>query len=420
VREDHHAGSPPSAAVPPSADAPTPPGASAARPDADGACGRAAPFATVLVIEDDDAARTQLAEALRRGGHRVETAAPREAALAAVATREFDVVLAGVGAGGADASSLLRDVLDRQPHALVVFASRDGIAPETLERMGADDVAHVRKPASLERLEMILRCALDVRSLRRPDAVGSNPDASFVLSSLNWTMSRAAATARQVAPFDMTVLLTGEGGTGKSALAAAMHNWSWRRAGPFITVSCSGEEPPKRERRRLFRRDAASARDANESDWGTAAHGTLFIDEVGALPAGLQAKLVRFLDEGIPEAKARVIAATSRDLERDVRAGRFRHDLFFRLNVVGIYLPPLRERQEDLPGLSDHILASLCARHRRPPVRLTEEARQALAGYAWPGNLRELVTVLERATVLSRDDAIGLDDLPDRVLASSK
>ena len=223
------------------------------------------------------------------------------------------------------------------------------------------------------------------------------------------------------------MLLAGESGTGKNVLAAAMHGWSSRAAGPFVTITCTTLAEHLLESE-LFGHVKGAFTGAWKDKPGrlaAAAGGTVFLDEVGELPLELQAKLLRFLEEHRFEAvgggetvtvDARIIAATNRQLEGEVRAGRFREDLFFRLNVIEIRLPPLRERGEDLRGLAEHVLAALCVRHRRPALTLAPEARAVLAAYRWPGNVRELVNALERAVVLGGDE-IGVEDLPDRLVA---
>jgi len=243
-------------------------------------------------------------------------------------------------------------------------------------------------------------------------------------------MQRAIATAHQVAASDVTVLVTGESGTGKNVVAAAIHGWSPRRVGPFVTISCTTLAEHLLESE-LFGHVKGAFTGAWKDKPGRleAAHGgTIFLDEVGDLPVELQAKLLRFLEEhrfervggaDTIEVDARVIAATNRDLEADVRTGRFREDLFFRLNVVAITLPPLRERAADLPGLIDYLLANLAARHHRGRVRLAPDTCQVLAAYRWPGNVRELLNTLERAVVLAREETIRAEDLPDRLLAPS-
>jgi len=265
----------------------------------------------------------------------------------------------------------------------------------------------------------------------RPDlgTVAIDPyRASLVLDSSNPGMLRAIATARQVASVEMPVLLTGETGTGKSILAATIHGWSRRMAGPFVTVSCRA--PEKAGRESLDRRPDIMTVPHDDDRWPPSVpSGTLFLDDVGMLPAGAQAKLVRFFEEnrsadtGVNQpaaASTRVIAATSHDLELDVQQGQFRHDLFFRLNVFAIHLPPLRERSEDIPHLTERIIADLCIHHHRQPARLSPEARDVLLAYDWAGNLRELATVLERAIVLASTKTIKLTDLPERLLLQGR
>jgi len=223
-------------------------------------------------------------------------------------------------------------------------------------------------------------------------------------------MQHALAIARRVANSDAPVLLIGESGVGKSTLAAAIHDWSVRRDGPFVAIDCN----------------AADQLHPN-SLFSDAAHGgTLFFDEIGALTAEIHATLLRLLTERrldvragqTVETDARVLAASARDLEADARAGRFAEDLFFLLSVVTIRLPPLRERLEDLARLTDHVLATLAARHRRGFIAIAPAARTALARYRWPGNIHELVSVLERALILAKGDAITTAHLPEHVLAA--
>jgi NtrC-family two-component system response regulator AlgB len=260
------------------------------------------------------------------------------------------------------------------------------------------------------------------RSLRRA------LEEPVLLESASPVMQRALATARQAAGADITILLTGESGTGKNVLASATHAWSPRADGPFVTIACTTLADHLLESE-LFGHVKGAFTGAWKDKPGrleAAEGGTVFLDEVGDLPAELQGKLLRFLEAHEFErvggretirVDARIIAATNSDLEADVRAGRFREDLFFRLNVVAIRIPALRERTEDVAALVDHILANLCIRHRRTALQLAPDARQALLSYHWPGNVRELVNTLERAVVLARGDVIRAEDLSDRLLA---
>lgn len=238
-------------------------------------------------------------------------------------------------------------------------------------------------------------------------------------------MARAIEIAQRVALSDVTVLLTGEIGTGKHVLATAIHTWSPRHARPFVTVSRSAFAE-RRHEGELFTYFEGPGK-GNYGWLGAADGGTLFFEEVCNLDLVQQAKLIRFLDEHEFEVgdageaiavEARVIAATNRNIEAEVRARRFREDLYFRLSVVNIMLPPLRTRAEDLPKLTEHFLASLVARDRRGSVRLSLEVQAVLARYSWPSNVRELQSVLERMVVLSRGDTITMEDVPERLLTA--
>jgi NtrC-family two-component system response regulator AlgB len=252
--------------------------------------------------------------------------------------------------------------------------------------------------------------------------MASNPgDIGPLLQSNNASMARAIATAQQVAGSDVAVLLTGESGTGKHLLAHTIHGWSARCDRPFVTArSVHGG---CRSNGELFGYFDQVGRD--QYRWLKACNaGTLFFEEVGTLPAAQQAALVRLLDErqleqatgDLIDADIRVIAATSCDLDAEMRAGCFREDLHFRLSTVTIALPPLRDRQQDLLQLTDYFLAHLAARYDRSTVRLSPEVREVFARYSWPGNVRELESILERGIVLSRGDTISIDELPERLL----
>jgi NtrC-family two-component system response regulator AlgB len=385
-------------------------------------------MATILVVDDEKNIRTHLASYVRGLGHTVETAASAADALAFVDAHPVQVILSDVRMAGMDGLALLRELRRRRPDAVVVLMTAYATVPEAVEAMRAGAYDYLMKPFSLDQVGMVLARVLEVQSLRRENqALRSAVDPTPLLESVSPAMQRAVATARQVAPSDVTVLLTGESGTGKNVLANALHTWSGR-TGPFVTIACTtlAEHLLESELFGHVRGAFTGAWKDKPGRLEAARGGTVFLDEVGDLPAELQGKLLRFLEEHRFErvggsdtiaVETRVVAATNRDLEMDVRAGRFREDLFFRLNVVAIRLPPLRERGSDVPALTDHLLAGLAARHRRQAVRLADDARAAIAGYRWPGNVRELVNALERAVVLARDEVIRAEDLPDRLLA---
>jgi NtrC-family two-component system response regulator AlgB len=386
-------------------------------------------MATILIVDDEKNVRTHLETYVRSLGHHTETAPHAAAALAVLERQTVDVVLSDVRMAGMDGLALLREIRRRAPEIVVVLMTAFATVPQAVEAMRAGAYDYLVKPFGLDQVGHLLDRVLEVQRLRRENrtlrhALGE----PALLESTSSAMQRALATARQVADSDVTVLLTGESGTGKNVLAAAIHAWSPRQAGPLVTIACTTLADQLLESE-LFGHVRGAFTGAWKDKPGrveAAQHGTLFLDEVGDLPLDLQAKLLRFLEEHRFErvggsdtiaVDARLVAATNRDLEADVQAGRFREDLFFRLNVVAIQLPPLRERASDLAALSQHLLGVLALRHRRASLRLSPESSQVLAAYHWPGNVRELINVLERSVVLSRGDTIRPDDLPDRLLA---
>jgi NtrC-family two-component system response regulator AlgB len=386
-------------------------------------------MATVLIVDDEKNVRTHLATYVRSLGHQTETAAEAESALEALAGHDVDVVFTDVRMAGIDGLALLREIRRRWPEAVVVLMTAYATVPQAVEAMRAGAYDYLVKPFGLEQVGLLLERVLEIRHLRRENReLRQAFHEPVVLESASPAMQRALATARQAAGSDVTVLLTGESGTGKNVIASAIHGWSPRAAGSFVKIACTTLTDQLLESE-LFGHVKGAFTGAWKDKPGrleAAQGGTVFLDEVGDLPPELQAKLLRFLEEHRFErvggsetttVDARVIAATNRDLESDVRDGRFREDLFFRLNVVAIALPPLRQRMADLPALIERLLAALCLRHQRPSLRLAPEARRVLDAYRWPGNVRELVNVLERAVVLARGDVVQADDLPDRLLA---
>ena len=386
-------------------------------------------MANILIVDDEKNIRTHLATYVRGVGHTAETAEDAAAALAVLDRNSIDIVLSDVRMAGIDGLALLREIRRRQPEVVVVLMTAYATVPQAVEAMRAGAYDYLVKPFSLDQVGLLLQRVIEVQALRRENqSLRRVVEHPVLLESSSPIMQRVLATARQVAASNVTVLLTGESGTGKNVLAAAIHEWSPRAAAPFIAISCTtlAEHLLESELFGHMKGAFTSAWKDKPGRLEAADGGTVFLDEVGELPLELQAKLLRFLDEHrfervgsseTVEVDARILAATNRDLEADVRAGRFREDLFFRLNVIGIRLPTLRERSEDLPALIDHLLAITCARHRRGALQLAPAARAAMVAYPWPGNVRELVNAIERAVVLSRGDVIQAEDLPDRLAA---
>jgi NtrC-family two-component system response regulator AlgB len=386
-------------------------------------------MADILIVDDEKNIRTHLATYVRGRGHAAEMAADATEALAALTRQGFDVIFSDVRMAGMDGLALLREVRRRRPEAVVVLMTAYATVAEAVEAMRGGAYDYLVKPFSLDQVGLLLDRVLEVQRLRSENRTLRHAlDEPPLLESASLAVQRAIATARQAATSEVTMLLMGESGTGKNVLAHAVHGWSARHGGPFVTISCTTLSEQLLESE-LFGHVKGAFTGAWKDKPGrleAARGGTLFLDEVGDLPPELQGKLLRFLEEHrfervgaseTIEVDLRMVAATNRDLEADVHEGRFREDLFFRLNVVAITLPPLRERAADLPALVQHILGGLAVRHRRGPFRLAPEALRVLAAYRWPGNVRELVNTLERAVVLSRGDTIGTEDLPDRLLA---
>jgi DNA-binding NtrC family response regulator len=388
-------------------------------------------MASVLVVDDDPGIRGHLVAYLRELGHETESAADADAALEMLGRRGFDAVLSDVRMAGMDGLALLRELRVGFPETGVVLMTAYATVPDAVDaiRQGAYD--YLVKPFSLEQVALVLGRLLEVQSLRREnrtlrDAVDPPP----LLESRNPRMRTLLETARRAAESDATILVTGESGVGKNVTAAAIHRWSAHADRPFVTITCAtlAEHLVESELFGHVRGAFTGAWREKPGRLEMAEGGTAFLDEIGELPSEVQAKLLRFLEERSFErvggaetitVKTRIVAATSRNLSDEVRAGRFREDLFYRLNVVVLDLPPLRERREDLRALTDHVLATLAVRHRRPELMLVPGARRAIEKYPWPGNVRELLNALERAVVVGRGDVVEPDDLPERVLAPS-
>jgi two-component system, NtrC family, response regulator AlgB len=386
-------------------------------------------MAAILVVDDEKNIRTHLSTYLGSLGHRVETADEGIQALALLDRLAPDLVFSDVRMAGMDGMELLREVRRRRPEAVVVLMTAYATLAGAVEAMREGAYDYLVKPFSLDEVGLLVERVLEVHGLRQENRrLRTVVEEPGLLESASPAMQRVLATAHQVAASDVTLLLTGESGTGKNVLASAIHRWSPRRNGPFITIACTtlAEHLLESELFGHVRGAFTGAWKDRPGRLEAARGGSLFLDEVGELPPELQAKLLRFLEERrfervgggeTLEVDARIVAATNRDLEAEVRDGRFREDLFFRLNVVALRLPALRDRLEDLPALVDAILARLCARHGRELLILDSPARAALAAYRWPGNVRELVNALERAVVLARGTTIGTEDLPDRLVA---
>jgi DNA-binding NtrC family response regulator len=392
-------------------------------------------LADILVVDDDRNIRRMIAAALEPGGYRVIEADSAEEALKQVADNRPGLVLTDVRMAGMNGFHLLQELKRGDPALPVMMMTAYASIPDAVEAMRHGAYDYISKPFSAEHIRRVIARALELkmlraenRSLRGKLERLSQP---LPLLTLGPQSRKIAELAAQVAVSDATVLITGESGTGKSLLAAHIHRLSPRREGPFIEVACTTLSEHLLESE-LFGHVRGAFTGAIKDKPGRleAAHrGTVLLDEIGDLPPTLQSKLLRFLQEKTFErvggnetiaVDARIIAATNQDLEQQVRDKRFREDLYYRINVIEIHVPPLRERAGEIIALAEHFIERFAEAHHRPALTLAEDARAALTAYPWPGNVRELRNLIERAVVLSRGDVITLADLPDKVLAAPR
>jgi two-component system response regulator AtoC len=383
----------------------------------------------LLIVDDEDGVRSSLSLLLDEEGYEVETAENAEAALAHVKRGQFDLVLCDVRMPGRDGLALLPDLLDLQPEAPVLMMSAYGAADRALQaiRLGACD--YIAKPFEPQELVVLLRKTEERERLRRENRrlqleLGKRHDLKSLVA-VSPEMQEVIGLIDRAAEFKTTILITGESGVGKEMVARAIHDRSSRASGPFVAVNC-GAIPENLMEAELFGHARGAFTGAEQSRLGLfreADGGTLFLDEIGELPPALQVKLLRVLQEEevrpVGESRSvrvdvRIVNATARDLQTEVETGRFRQDLFYRLNVFRIHVPPLRERPEDIPPLSHELLNSLARQTGKRVQHVEPDALEALCAYPWPGNVRELENTLERAVILAIGDRITLDLLPFR------
>jgi two-component system response regulator AtoC len=384
----------------------------------------------VLVVDDEENLRVVLRTLLRRHGYEVETAVSGEEALGMVDSFGPDVVLTDVRMPKMGGLDLLSTLKAKGNEATVIVMSAYGNMDLALEAMKAGAYDYVQKPFKPDEVVLALRKAEERELLRREnralrDEIRKEHRFEDILAK-SARMQEIFRTISKIAEFKTTVLVTGESGVGKELVARALHRRSTRRGGPFVAVNC-GAIPENLLESELFGHKKGAFTDAVHDRRGLfeeANGGTLFLDEIGELPLGLQVKLLRVLeDEKIRrlgegrdmQVDVRIVAATHRDLHAETKAGRFREDLFYRLNVLPIHCPPLRERRDDIPLLIDHFVAKNNTRLGTSIRGLDTETRRLLYEYAWPGNVRELENTIERAMVLSEGEQIVAADLPERI-----
>jgi two-component system response regulator AtoC len=382
------------------------------------------------VVDDEENLRLVLRTLLRRHGYEVETAESGEEALGMVDSFGPDVVLTDVRMPKMGGLDLLTTLKAKGNEATVIVMSAYGNMDLALEAMKAGAYDYVQKPFKPDEVVLALRKAEERELLRREnrqlrDEIRKEHRFEDILAK-SQKMQDIFRTISKIAEYKTTVLVAGESGVGKELVARAIHHRSSRRGGPFVAVNC-GAIPENLLESELFGHKKGAFTDAVHDRRGLfeeADGGSLFLDEIGELPLALQVKLLRVLeDEKIRrvgdtrdlKVDVRIITATHRDLTAETKAGRFREDLFYRLNVLPIQVPPLRERREDIPLLIDHFVARNNSRLGTSIRGLDTESRRLLFEYAWPGNVRELENTIERAMVLAEGDQIVAQDLPDRL-----
>jgi two-component system nitrogen regulation response regulator NtrX len=375
----------------------------------------------VLVVDDETGVRASLVGILGDEGYAVDAVESGEAALAA---RRYDLVLLDVWLPGADGLEVLGRISESDRDVPVVVISGHGTIETAVKavRLGAQDF--VEKPLSLEKTLLAVRNALQRRRLEREVRdLKQQLDARYVMVGESPALCRLRAEIEQAAPSNGRALIFGENGTGKELVARAIHARSLRSAGPFVEVNCAAipEELIESELFGHVKGAFTGALAPRKGKFELADGGTLFLDEIGDMSLKTQAKVLRALQEqhiepvggvGTVDVDVRVIAATNKNLEEEIRQGRFREDLYFRLNVIPFRVPPLRERPDDVPLLARHFMEALSAEHGRRPRAIAPEALEALSRLPWPGNVRELRNTIERLVIMAPGDTIGLRHLP--------
>jgi DNA-binding NtrC family response regulator len=389
------------------------------------------PVRSKILVADDEPEVSELVEAgLSRHGYDITTAKTGERALELLGTTEFDVLLTDHSMGGMTGVELCRQALALRPNLCVIIITGFGSLEVAVEALRAGAYDFVTKPVALEVLTLTLKRAAERqhigRELRRLRASEAPPASGIVGGGA--AVARMLDIVKRVASSDTTVLIQGESGSGKELVARAIHDQSLRK-GPFVAVNCSAM-PEGLLESELFGHQAGAFTDARTARAGLfveADGGTVLLDELGEMPLGMQAKLLRALQErsvrplgGAREIPftARIVAATNRQLEDEVAAKRFREDLYYRVNVVTIEVPPLRARPEDVLPLAHHFLRRLKKR-RAEPLRLGQAVAERLVAYSWPGNVRELENCIERAVAFARFDELTVDDLPSELKGGS-
>jgi len=382
----------------------------------------------LLIVDDEENIRHALTVMLKKEGYSVDSAEDGEVALERMERHEYNAVICDLRMPKLDGIGLLRELAARRVSSTVIVMSAYADIDQALEAIKAGAYDYIAKPFRRDEILFAIRKAEERRRLRdendslRLAMRGADSFGGIIARAP--IMKRVFETIRKVADYRSTVLLSGESGTGKEMVARALHYESVRAEKPYVAINC-GAIPENLLESELFGHVRGAFTDANRDKKGLfeeADGGTLFLDEIGDMPTSLQVKLLRVLQEGefrrvgdnkTKPVDVRVVAASVHELSDLVKAGRFREDLFYRLNVLPIRMPPLRERREDIPLLVEHFVARFARLMNTRTQGVSPQTMQLLTDYAWPGNVRELENVLERAIVLADSDILGIESLPE-------
>jgi DNA-binding NtrC family response regulator len=390
------------------------------------------PFASnILVVDDDADIREVLGDRLQSLGYRIFAAETAKAGLDLLERQNPQLVLLDIEMPDMNGIDLLREIRRREHDVTVVMITAYGTIERAVEAMKEGAYDFIAKPFEPDHVALIVAKALERETLRRGIEILSEQidDRHKMIVGQSVPINRAVETAKKAAASRSTVLLLGESGTGKEIFARAIHSWSDRKDKPFVAINCVGLSKELLESE-LFGHEKGSFTGALQLKKGKMelAHGgTVFLDEVGDVSTELQTKLLRFLQEREFErvggtkpisVDVRIIAATNSDLNNAVQEGKFREDLYYRLNVVPLILPPLRDRKEDIPGLADYFLKRSAAETKKNFMAIDEVAIKKLIAYQWPGNVRELANVIESAVVLGQGPELTSHDLPTKVVST--
>ena len=386
---------------------------------------------TILVVDDDPYIQEALGDRLESLGYRVARASDGKQALELIDHQDPQMVFLDIEMPGMKGLDVLREIRAREKDFPVVMITAYGSVDLAVEAMKEGAYDFIPKPFKANHIALVVEKAMERQRLRREKEVLSEEvDKRYRLVAGNSAKLNAAISgAKKAAGSKSTILLLGESGTGKELFARAIHNWSDRKDRPFIAINCVGLSRELLESE-LFGYEKGAFTGATQLKRGKieiANGGTVFLDEVGDISEELQAKLLRFLQERefervggtqLIRVDVRIIAATNRNLEAAVKEGRFREDLYYRINVVPIVLPPLRGRKEDVPVLAQFFMQRFSIESKKSFTEISQEALEALSAYDWPGNVRELANVIERAVVLGQPPIIQIEDLSPGIVAA--